>query len=255
MRSWPFATKPYASPTRATLDASAERFVDYWMGEGAWAATPPDRRPALAAAMRTVKPEWHAAFREPTPLAAFAAIDVPTLLLTGTASKASARAVAGLLATVLPRLVTYLLSFMTLGIFWVGQGTQLRCIERADRHFTWLQIAVLAVVAVIPFSTGLLAEFITFRLALLFYWLNILLFGIAVYACWSYAGRAGLYRSDVTPEMELAFRNRVIRAQALYAIGAALCIINTYWSIGFIVAVQVVYATAPPVRWLQKLTG
>lgn len=159
------------------------------------------------------------------------------------------------LCALTPRLVTYLLSFMTLGIFWVGQGTQLRCIERADRHFTWLQIAVLAVVAVIPFSTGLLAEFITFRLALLFYWVNILLFGITVYACWSYARRAGLYKSDVTPEMELAFRNRVIRAQALYAIGAVLCIVNTYWSIGFIVAVQIVYATAPPVRWLQKLTG
>lgn len=61
--------------------------------------------------------------------------------------------------------------------------------------------------------------------------------------------------SSVTPEMERAFRNRVVRAQALYAAGAALCLINTYWSIGFIVVVQIVYATAPPIRWLQRLTG
>lgn len=85
------------------LNASAQRFVDYWMGEGAWAATPEPRRPVLAAAMRAVKPEWHAAFYEPTPLEAFAAIDVPTLFLTGTKSKASARAVAQLLTKVLPR--------------------------------------------------------------------------------------------------------------------------------------------------------
>jgi len=85
------------------LNASAHRFIDYWMGEGTWAATPEARRPVLAAAMRAVKPEWHAAFHEPAPLKAFAAIDVPTLFLTGTGSKASARAVAGLLTTVLPR--------------------------------------------------------------------------------------------------------------------------------------------------------
>lgn len=85
------------------LDASAQRFIDYWMGEGTWAATPEPRRPVLAAAMRAVKPEWHAAFYEPTPLRAFAAIDVSTLFLTGTKSKASARAVARLLTAVLPR--------------------------------------------------------------------------------------------------------------------------------------------------------
>jgi len=84
------------------LDASAARFIDYWMGEGAWTATPENRKPVIAAAMRAVKPEWHAAFSEPTPLHAFAAIDVPTLFLTGTESKASARAVARLLTAVLP---------------------------------------------------------------------------------------------------------------------------------------------------------
>lgn len=85
------------------LNASAQRFIDYWMGDGAWAATPEARRAGLAAAMRAVIPEWHAAFHEPTPLRAFAAVDVPTLLLTGTSSKASARAVARLLMQVLPR--------------------------------------------------------------------------------------------------------------------------------------------------------
>jgi pimeloyl-ACP methyl ester carboxylesterase len=49
-----------------------------------------------------VIPEWHAAFHEPTPLKAFAAIEVPTLFLTGTRSKPSARAVARLLTATLP---------------------------------------------------------------------------------------------------------------------------------------------------------
>jgi pimeloyl-ACP methyl ester carboxylesterase len=85
------------------LNASAQRFVDYWMDDGTWAATPEPRRPVLAAAMRAVKSEWHALLYEPTPLSAFAAVNVPTLFLTGTKSKAPALAVARLVTSVLTR--------------------------------------------------------------------------------------------------------------------------------------------------------
>ena len=85
-----------------------------------------------------------------------------------------------------PRLVTYFLSFLTLGIFWNGQQTQLNLFGSADRDLTWLQLAFLATVALLPFSTSLLAEFITYRLALLAYWANILLLGVLLYAAWIY---------------------------------------------------------------------
>ena len=88
---------------RLSPEAGAKRFIDYWMGEGAWTATPESRRAALVSAVRAKRPEWHSAFWEPTPLEALRAIDVPTLLLTGTASTAAARAVARLVAGVLPR--------------------------------------------------------------------------------------------------------------------------------------------------------
>jgi pimeloyl-ACP methyl ester carboxylesterase len=84
-------------------EAAAERFIDYWMGGGTWAATPEARRATLVHAVEGQKPEWHSAFNEPTPLEAFAALDVPTLLMTGDASTAAARAVARLVARVLPR--------------------------------------------------------------------------------------------------------------------------------------------------------
>ena len=82
---------------------SAQRFVDYWMGDGTWAATPESRRPVLAAAMRAVKSEWYALFHEPTLLSAFAAVHVPTLFLTGSKSKPPVLAIASLVTAVLPR--------------------------------------------------------------------------------------------------------------------------------------------------------
>jgi pimeloyl-ACP methyl ester carboxylesterase len=88
------------------LDGAARRFIDYWMGPGAWAGMPPHRRAAAARAMRTVSSEWSAIFADTTPLTAYASLDLPTLYLVGGKSPASTRAVARLLTQVLPDVST-----------------------------------------------------------------------------------------------------------------------------------------------------
>src|SRR6201995_3571384 len=95
------------------------------------------------------------------------------------------------LAHATPELISYLLSFMTLGIFWNGQQAQLNAFERSDRHLTWIHLAFLFLVTLMPFSTRLLADYFTFRSVLIVYWGNILLLGAALFASWRYAVRAG----------------------------------------------------------------
>lgn len=85
------------------LATAAERFVDYWLGLGTWAALPEARRMPMMQSMRKVAAEWHAASNEPTPLAGFVSLDTPTLYLTGSLSPAPTREIAALLAPVLPR--------------------------------------------------------------------------------------------------------------------------------------------------------
>jgi TMEM175 potassium channel family protein len=157
------------------------------------------------------------------------------------------------LLTLGPRLVTYLLSFLTLGIFWNGQQTQLNHFANADRDLTWLHLAFLATVALMPFSTSLLAEFITFRLALLAYWANIFLLGVLVYIAWIYAESHGLLNKDVGPGISTAIKRRIIAAQGLYAFGALLSFINPLWSIAFIVLVQLNFAIAPRIPILSRI--
>jgi uncharacterized membrane protein len=152
-----------------------------------------------------------------------------------------------------PRLVTYLLSFLTLGIFWNGQQTQLNWFASADWRLGWLQLVFLAAVALMPFSTSLLAEFITFRLALLAYWANIFLLGLLLYVAWAYASRAGLLSADAGQAVGDAIRRRIFGAQALYAFGALLSVFNTYWSIAFIVLVQLNFAIAPRLPLLRRI--
>lgn len=149
------------------------------------------------------------------------------------------------IAAAAPQLVMYLMSFITLGIFWVGQQTELNHISRSNRSFTWIHLLFLFAVTLLPFSTKLLAEFVAYRLALLVYWGNILLLGVALYFSWNCAIQMGLLKSDVSPEVVAAIKFRIVSTQAVYAFGALLCVISTYWSIAFIVLAQLNYAIAP----------
>lgn len=144
-----------------------------------------------------------------------------------------------------PRLLMYMLSFMTLGIFWVGQQTQLNYLARSDRSLSWIHLVFLFAVSMMPFSTSLLAQFTAYRLPLLIYWANILLIGIVLYASWVCALGSGLVKEELAPQVSAAIKRRILIAQALYALGALLCVVNTYWSIGFILLVELNYALAP----------
>ena len=150
-----------------------------------------------------------------------------------------------------PRLLVYGMSFVTLGIFWNGQQVQFNHLARGDRNLTWIHIAFLASVTLIPFSTALLAQFIRYRAALIVYWLNILLLGVVVYFSWRCAVLGGLLKDDLSEEVRCVVERRILAAQALYAFGALLCVFNTYWSIAFIVLLQLNFAIAPRLRWLS----
>jgi uncharacterized membrane protein len=149
-----------------------------------------------------------------------------------------------------PDLLVYLMSFITLGIFWVGQQTQLNHLERSDRQLTWIHLAFLFMVTLLPFSTRLLAEFTAYPAALVVYWLNLLLFGVALYAAWGKATRSALIKDDLPREMQAAICRRIVIGQGLYAFGALLCVFSTYASIALIILVQLNYVFAPG-EWLR----
>jgi uncharacterized membrane protein len=177
-------------------------------------------------------------------------IQVPELPA-GSGDQALASALVGLA----PRFVTYGLSFLTLGIFWNGQQTQLSYFDRGNRDLAWLELVFLAVIALFPFTTSVLAENIDLRLALGMYWLNIFLAGLLLYATWTYAERAGLLREGTGPEIGAAIRRRIGIAQLLYFIGFLISLLptGTYPAIAWIVLVQLNFAIAPRLGFLHRI--
>ena len=155
------------------------------------------------------------------------------------------------LAASAPRLMPWLLSLLTLGMFWVGQQTALNQLERSNRDLTWLHLVFLAVITVLPFSTRLLADFDAYRTAFLIYWANIFLAGASLYATWAYAERAKLIREDAHGEVSRAIRRRIIVAQSLYGVGALAGLVSVPLGIALIILIQLNYAVAPrlPILW------
>lgn len=157
------------------------------------------------------------------------------------------RDILSIVLTLWTSLIAYFMSFLTLGNFWVGQQTQLNYFAQSTRHFTWIHLGFLCMVSLTPFSTALLAGFIASRMALVVYWLNILLLGTTLLGGIQYAEHAGLIKENATAEIA-AIKRGIFTAQALYAFGALLCIINTYVSIAAILLVQLTYVIAPQIR-------
>ena len=112
-------------------DAAAERFIDYWMGAGAWKQTPEPRKPPIVASVTNVRRWALALFNEPAPLAAFRRLDIPVLYMTGKRSTRSAHGVARLLAKAPPRVE--IVEFEDLG--HMGPVTHPEPVNEAIRQF------------------------------------------------------------------------------------------------------------------------
>lgn len=141
-----------------------------------------------------------------------------------------------------PGFLSFFLSFLTLGIFWIGHSTQFHFISQTDRKMSWISIFFLMFVSLLPFTSDVLSHHIENKFSIALYWLNILVMGLMLYINWTYAGRKGLLSGEGLKEASHAIKRRIIIAQSLYGLGALLCFINTYLSLFFIVAVQLNYA-------------
>lgn len=83
--------------------AGMARFIDFWTGEGAWAALPPDRRLRLSAHCSQVVCEFAACFAETWPVESLQHLAAPVQLIMGLRSPVAALRVTEILAESIAR--------------------------------------------------------------------------------------------------------------------------------------------------------
>lgn len=144
----------------------------------------------------------------------------------------------------MPKFCVYFLSFLTAGIFWLGQAAQFEFIKKSDRNLSWINLLFLLFVSVLPFTTAFLGDYINFNFAVALYWLNLFLMGLMLYVNWHYVVAHRFVKNEDVAVASTAIKKRIIVSQSLYLFGTLLCIIHSYLAIGFIIFVQLNYAFA-----------
>lgn len=92
--------------SRAGTEAYLHRFIDYWNGDGFWAAmTEVQRRPVILGAEK-IAAEVYEVLKDETPHTEYQSIDCPLHLLHGTVSPPEVLAVKDILQELLPHLTT-----------------------------------------------------------------------------------------------------------------------------------------------------
>jgi uncharacterized membrane protein len=87
----------------------------------------------------------------------------------------------------MPNFTGFFGSFFLLGVYWFGHRAAFHYIKFADHNYHWLNILLLAFVALVPFTTALFAKYYLDETAIFIYGINLILIGLTMYAQWLYA--------------------------------------------------------------------
>jgi uncharacterized membrane protein len=153
----------------------------------------------------------------------------------------------GALPTLAPQLAAHALSFVVIGVYWVGQHNQLLHIKRHNRVFLWLNLLFLLFVATMPFFAGLIIHHLSDRFALAMYAANLVFTGIALELMWWYASTdRRLVDPNIDPGLVSYVHRRVLIAPVLYTLAIAVSFASQYAAMAIIIAVPVLYIFPNP---------
>ena len=146
------------------------------------------------------------------------------------------------LLTLWPKFLCYLISFVTLGVYWVAHHLHFHSIRRADRVLFWINILFLMTVGLIPFSTALLGEHYRSPLAVSLYGIHMIAVSLVLQLHWSYAtGRRRLVSPDMPDDFVRTVTHVILAGPAAYAVAVLLAWVSPWISLALYLLVNLIY--------------
>ncbi len=138
----------------------------------------------------------------------------------------------GELLSLWPNILTYAMSFVVLGVYWVGHHNQFHYVKATDRAFLWLNVLFMMSVGFIPFSTSVLGSNFLHRSAVILYGLNLSLAGTALYLIWWYATKNHrLVDPDIDQHVVSSAKRRILAGPAINAVAIGFAFLNPIISV------------------------
>lgn len=158
-----------------------------------------------------------------------------------------------------PKLLTFVLSFLVAGHFWSVFTNQFNYIHASDRCENIIAILFLLCVSLLPFSSSFLSDHLGSRVAVGFYVFNLLLILLMNLLHWLYAYHSGLVQVKANGEalIHKAIISRAAIALITHCIVAVFCFFNSTLSLLGIIFLQVIFTFSGFIeitisRWRKK---
>lgn len=160
-----------------------------------------------------------------------------------------------LLVGLWPKFLTFAMSFVILGLFWIAHHGYSHFLKRTDRFHLWINLLFLMVVVFVPFSTDLLGDYPRQRLPAIIYGVNIMALGATLYWQWTYAtdGRR-LVGDQLEPELVRRGKQRMLLGITANFCAVLLALVNPLISLALYVIFPLLYIMPSKVdtHWLHS---
>lgn len=147
-------------------------------------------------------------------------LTIPTII------SANDSAIASYVLGLGPTILSYVMSFLILAVFWVRHHNIFHFVSRVDNTLIWLNMLFLLTVGFVPFSTDLIGRFWNTEVATVVYGLNLIASGVSMEAIWLYIVRRNLITVGGIDERVMARVNRrLMGGPALYLVAVLVSLI------------------------------
>ena len=129
---------------------------------------------------------------------------------------------AGALSRLTPHLFAFGLSFLLLAVFWMVHHRQFHFIAKVDGPFIWLNVLMLGLIVLVPFTTSLVGEYERNLVSSVLFEINLLAIGLAIWAYWWYASRGHRLVIPAITDKQIQYglrRSMVLPVVSVIAIG------------------------------------
>jgi uncharacterized membrane protein len=114
-----------------------------------------------------------------------------------------------------PKLLIYVLSFVIVGIYWVGHHNTFHYIQRSDRVLLWINLLLLLCIVFIPFPTALIGQYPGQQISVVIYGRTLVMSGLVLQLLWWYAtSNYRLVDRDIDPQLVQRATRRNLAAPA-----------------------------------------
>jgi uncharacterized membrane protein len=146
----------------------------------------------------------------------------------------------------LPKILSHVLSFIVLGLYWIAHHNMFMHIKRHNHLLLWLNIAFLMCVASIPFPTGLLGTYQDLQISVVIYAGVLALTGIFLNLIWWYAVNYSLIEKDATSDFINFVARYICVAPIVYLIAIATSFLSLAIAKFLLIAVTIFYIIPNP---------